>query len=232
LLDRVAQLTGEHDSPVAFDAAHPVVDRALASTRTVRIGASAGLYHQLLPTVIAQRITAREALHQWRRLCVAVGAPAPGPAELTAGLRLPPAPGALRTTPTWWFHPLGIERGRARTLVEVSRHPDKLFEWATLPPAHATELLQRLPGIGPWTAGSVIGPALGDPDAVPVGDYHFPSAVAWALAGEPRADDDRMLALLAPYAGQRGRVLHALVRTAGAAPKFGPRQRILPMASW
>ena len=73
---------------------------------------------------------------------------------------------------------------------------------------------------------------LGDPDAVPVGDYHHPNTVAWALAGEPRADDDRMLELLEPYRGQRGRVLWALTSAAGPAPKYGPRQRILPMARW
>ena len=71
-----------------------------------------------------------------------------------------------------------------------------------------------------------------DPDAVPVGDFHFPNTVAWALAREPRADDDRMLELLAPYAGQRGRVLRSLVSIAGAAPSYGPRQRILPMSQW
>ena len=53
------------------------------------------------------------------------------------------------------------------------------------------------------------------------------------MSGEGAALDlDRMLELLAPYAGQRGRVLRALVRTAGKAPAFGPRQRILPMSRW
>ena len=39
---------------------------------------------------------------------------------------------------------------------------------------------------------------VGDPDAVSVGDYHLPNQVAWALAGEPRGDDARMLELLEP----------------------------------
>ena len=34
--------------------------------------------------------------------------------------------------------------------------------------------------------------------------------MAWALAGEPRADDARMLELLEPYRGQRGRVQRLL----------------------
>src|SRR4029453_406544 len=46
----------------------------------------------------------------------------------------------------------------------------------------------------------------GDPDAVPVGDFHLPHLVAGALAGEPRGTDERMLEPLAPFAGHRRRV--------------------------
>ncbi len=231
LLARVDDLTGSQDRTVLADAAHPVVRRAMRQTRVRRIGASGTLYHELLPTIIAQRITAREALRQWRVLCRRLGDPAPGPPTIVAGLRLPPAPAAL-TRPAWWFHPLGIEARRASTLSEVARHAERLWEWSESGPAVTADKLALLRGVGPWTTGSVLGPALGDPDAVPVGDYHFPNTVAWALAGEPRADDARMLELLAPYAGQRGRVLAALVSTAGRAPAFGPRQRVLPMAQW
>ena len=44
-----------------------------------------------------------------------------------------------------------------------------------------------------------------------------PNLVAWNLAGEPRADDARMLALLEPFRGQRGRVLRLL--GLGRAPR-------------
>jgi hypothetical protein len=47
--------------------------------------------------------------------------------------------------------------------------------------------------------------------------------VAYMLAGEERATDDRMLELLAPYAGQRGRVLRLLLAGGRAAPRRGPR---------
>ena len=232
LLDRVDALTGGADRPVDFPGAHPVVARALHLTRGVRVGASGRLYHHLLPTILAQRITAREAVRQWARLCRSLGQPAPGPPGITYGLLLPPAPACLRGRPAWWFHPLGVEAKRARALTEVARHADRLWDWAAAGTDVAAEKLALLPGVGPWTIGSVLGPALGDADAVPVGDYHFPNTVAWALAREPRADDARMLELLAPYAGQRGRVLRALVSVAGSAPSFGPRQRILPMARW
>ena len=77
-------------------------------------------------------------------------------------------------------------------------------------------MLSLVRGIGPWTVGSVLGPVCGDDDAVAVGDYHLPNIVAWNLAGEPRADDARMLALLEPFRGHRGRVLR-LLGLAGAA---------------
>jgi 3-methyladenine DNA glycosylase/8-oxoguanine DNA glycosylase len=190
------------------------------------------LYHHLLPTIIGQRITGGEAVRQWAQLCYRLGERPPGPPELVETMRLPPSPAVLHRRPAWWFHPLGIETKRARPLTEVARHAEKLWGWTEAGTDTAARQLSLLPGIGPWTIGSALGPVLGDPDAVPVGDYHHPHTVAWALAEEPRADDDRMLELLEPYRGQRGRVLWALTSTVGGAPKYGPRQRILPMARW
>lgn len=231
LLSGIDALTGAGDQPCEamqrFDGAPSAVSRALRDTRMIHIGASRNLYHALLPTVIAQRITGHEALRQWRRLCRALGAPAPGPGVIVGDLLLPPAPDTLRSRPGWWFHPLGIEAKRARALTEVARHHGKFWEWTTAGTATAGPKLRLIPGVGPWTVGSVLGPALGDPDAVPIGDFHYPHIVAWNLAGEPRATDARMLELLAPYQGQRGRVLRALVRTGQGAPAFGPRRRTL-----
>ncbi len=55
----------------------------------------------------------------------------------------------------------------------------------------AEKRLRAVPGIGPWSSALVVSEALGDPDVVPVGDYHLPNTVAWALAGEARANDRR-----------------------------------------
>ena len=205
----------------------PTVTAALHASRDVAIGSGSNLYHELLPTIIEQRITGHEAHRQWRRLCVELSDPAPGPFP---GLLLPPAPERLLRRPTWWFHPLGIERKRAAPLVEIGRHVDKLWAWAELPAHEAAARLRLLPGVGVWTVGTVVGTALGDPDAVAVGDFHLKNVVGYALAGEPRATDERMLELLIPYTGQRGRVIRALLRHGHRAPKFGPRQRILPMS--
>ena len=228
---RVPAMVGLHDpgAPDLLHAPDPAVAAAARARRFQRIGATGDLYHALLPTILEQRITSGEAKQQWKRLCLELGEPAPGPFE---GLLLPPAPAVLATQPTWWFHPLGIERKRATPLTLVARHASKLWAWAELPPADAAGRLRLLRGIGEWTIGSVLGPALGDPDAVPVGDYHIKHIVGYALEGTARSTDERMLELLEPYAGQRGRVVRLLKQSGHGAPKFGPRQRILPMHAW
>ncbi len=231
LRGRVPSMVGADDpgAPELEEAPDHVVARSAREHRSRRIGSSGDLYHELLPTIIEQRITTGEAKRQWAGVCTDLGAVAPGP---FAGLRLPPDPEVLARQPSWWFHPRGVERKRAEPLILIARHASKLRAWSQLPPAAAAERLRPLRGIGRWTIGSVLGPALGDPDAVPVGDFHIKHMVGWALAGEPRATDDRMLELLEPYAGQRGRVV-ALIKLAGlGAPKYGPRRRVLPMHAW
>ncbi|MGZ4674271.1 MAG: DNA-3-methyladenine glycosylase family protein [Ilumatobacteraceae bacterium] len=229
LLDRVGEMTGALDPGFVFADAHAAVMRAQRNHPGVRFGASRMFFHELLPTILGQRVTAGEALRQWRVLCLELGEPAPGPGH---GLLLPPSPAALLAKPGWWFHPLGIEAKRAQALRAVAKHSAKLWQWAELLPGEAGTKLALLPGVGPWTVGSVLGSAMGDPDAVAVGDFHLKNLVSFNLAGEPRGTDERMLELLAPYRGQRGRVVRLLQLGGHPPPVFGPRQRILPMAQW
>lgn len=208
---------------------HPLVADAARANRHLRIGASGDLYHELLPIIIEQRITVREAHQQWHRLCSELSEPAPGP---FTRLLLPPDPAVLARRPSWWFHPLGIERKRAEPLINVARHASKFWGWSAMGAAEATRKLRLIPGVGQWTIGSVLGPALGDADAVAVGDFHLKNLIAHNLAGEARGTDERMLELLEPYAGQRGRVVRYVARHGSSAPKFGPKKRILPMRAW
>ena len=230
LLRRVPAMTGQYDCGPGHLVAAP--DAAVAAgarrSRRHRIGATGDLYHALVAAVIEQRVTTREAKTSWRRLCEELGTPAPGPIE---GLVLPPAADSLARRPSWWFHPLGIEGSRADTIREVARHAAKYWEWADLPAEEVRRRLLLLRGVGQWTVGTVLWSALADPDAVPVGDYHVKNIVVWALAGRPRGTDEEMLQLLEPYAGDRGRVVR-LLKSSGRPPKFGPKQRILPMHRW
>ena len=196
--DRAMAMTGRDHDPGPVADVHPLVTDAVRRLSGVRSGASGDLYHALLPTIIAQRITSGEAVRQWARLCHELGEPPPGP---DLGLLLPPRPDRLAGRPAWWFHPLGIEAKRADALAEVGRIAERLWDWAALPVDQLAAKLTLVAGVGPWTVGSVLGPVCGDDDAVIVGDYHLPHLVAWNLAGEPRADDARMLDLLEPFRG-------------------------------
>jgi 3-methyladenine DNA glycosylase/8-oxoguanine DNA glycosylase len=124
------------------------------------------------------------------------------------------------------FHPFGVERRRAEVIRFAASRAPRLEEASTMELGAARRRLQAFPGVGPWTAAEVAAVALGDPDAVPVGDYHVPNTVAWAMAGEPRGDDTRMLELLAPFAGHRLRVIRLLQAAGLGAPKFGPRSTV------
>lgn len=228
LVARAGAMTGDIDPGFEFVAAHPAIMSAQRDHGALRFGASFTLYHELLPTILGQRITAGEAIDQWRSLVQRLGAPAPGPADL----RLPPAPEDLARRPAWWFHPLGIEAKRADPLRQLARHASKLFSWAELPTYAAAEKLALIRGIGPWTIGSALSSALADADSVAVGDFHLKNIVGHALTGRARSTDDEMLQLLEPYRGQRGRVVRLLLAAGHSAPKFGPRQRILPMNRW
>jgi 3-methyladenine DNA glycosylase/8-oxoguanine DNA glycosylase len=118
---------------------------------------------------------------------------------------------------------MGIERRRADLLRSIGCIEGKLEALMGGPPAEAYASLQKILGIGPWTAAEATRLAFGDPDAVSGGDAHLPDLVSWALTGEPRADDLRMLGLLAPYSVHRGRVIRLLQVSGVKIPRFGPR---------
>jgi len=128
------------------------------------------------------------------------------------------------------FHPLGIERRRADTLRAAASRAVRLEETVEMPLSDAYRRMQAFPGVGPWSAARVAMVALGDADAVPWGDCHLPHMVAWAFTGQPRGTDDRMLELLEPYAGHRGRVLRLLLVAGVSAPRFGPRMSLRSIA--
>jgi len=170
-------------------------------------------------------VTGVEAFRAYRRICRKFGEPAPGPARLL----LPPDPAAIAASPYWVFHPLGVEQRRTQALLRAAREAGRIERCADA--AEATRRLTALPGIGPWTAAEVVRVAYGDADAVSVGDYHVPNTVAWALAGEARGTDARMLELLEPFRGQRARVIRLLVRSGNFPPRRAPRAPLRDLAS-
>jgi 3-methyladenine DNA glycosylase/8-oxoguanine DNA glycosylase len=221
-LDRADALAGALDDDRGFTPRHPAVGEAWRRHRGVRIVAAGAVIDLLVPTVLEQKVTGAEARRAYREMARALGEPAPGGLDLL----LPPDPARIAELPYFAFHPWGVERRRADTLRRICARASRIEALAGLDPAAARTELQRLPGVGPWTAAEVTRLALGDADAVSVGDFHLPHLVAWALAGEPRGTDERMLELLAPYEGQRGRVQRLLEVSGPSAPRFGPRMPV------
>jgi 3-methyladenine DNA glycosylase/8-oxoguanine DNA glycosylase len=222
MLERVDALIGVHDDHAAFRPHHEPIARLHRSRPGLRIPRTARVMEVLVPTIIGQKVTSEEARRAWRRLTRRHGEPAPGPADLL----LPPDPALLAALPYYEYHRLGIERRRADVIRDACRRATPLERSADMEPRQARERLRSVPGVGPWTAACVTMVVLGDPDAVIVGDYHIPHVVSWVLAGEPRGDDTRMLELLRPYKGQRGRVIRLLKTSGFSEPAFGPRHRL------
>lgn len=230
VLDGLPALLGLDDDSTGFEPGrHPVVAALARRLAGLRLGRSGAVLEALIPAILEQRVTGSEAATAFRGLVRRHGEPAPGPVAAAQRLRLPPAPAALAALPYYAFHPLGVERRRAEIVRRVARDARRLEALADLPGSHrevgaaAAARLRAYPGIGPWTAAEVTLRALGDPDAVSIGDFHLPNLVAFALAGEPRADDARMLELLEPWQGHRARVIRLLEASGIEAPTYGPR---------
>jgi 3-methyladenine DNA glycosylase/8-oxoguanine DNA glycosylase len=227
-LDRLPALIGLEDDRTGFRPdLHPLIADLDRRSPGLRIGRTGAILESLIPAVLEQKVTGREAWHGYQGLVGRWGERAPGP----SGLRLAPLPEVLAAVPYHEFHPLGVERRRADLVRRIADHAERLEEIVALPLADAHARLRSVPGIGPWTAAEVAFRALGDPDAVSVGDFHLPNVVAWALAGEPRADDGRMLELLEPWRGQRARVVRLLELSGRRPPAYGPRHAIRSIAS-
>jgi 3-methyladenine DNA glycosylase/8-oxoguanine DNA glycosylase len=229
-VEQAGPLVGVDDDPIAaLVAVGPEIQgsrllREVARRRPslLRIGRTGLVIESLVPAILEQKVTGDEARRAWRYLIRVHGEPAPVP---SAGprLALPPSAGTLAELPYFAFHPAGVEQRRADVVRRVAARAGWLEECTSLPIAEAYTRMLALPGIGPWTAAEVALRALGDADAVSVGDYHLPRLVAWALAGESGGTDERMLELLAPFAPHRARVVRLIEASGAGPPRRGPR---------
>jgi 3-methyladenine DNA glycosylase/8-oxoguanine DNA glycosylase len=216
---QVPRLLGDEDDPTRLVLPSGRLRDLAARLPGLRFGRSDAVLASLVPAIIEQKVTGSEAQRAYRGLVLRFGEAAPGPGRLF----LPPAAETLARLPYHELHPLGLERRRAQTLIGVARVATRLEAATLLPPEDALARLRAVPGVGAWTAAETARTAFGDPDALSLGDFHLPHLVAWVLAGEPRADDRRMLELLEPYRGQRARLVRILELSGIRPPRYGPR---------
>lgn len=206
---------------------NPLVYRLAREHAGLRLTRTARIFEILLPSILSQKVTGIEARRALAGIVRRYGTPAPGPVD---GLFCPPDPEILAGVPYYDLHRFGVEQRRADTIRRAAAVATRLE--AAPDSATAARRLRAIPGIGPWTVAETTRVAFGDPDPVSVGDFHIPHMVCWALAGEARGTDARMLELLAPFAGHRGRVCILLAAGGLGAPKFGPRMPIRSFAKF
>ena len=220
-LERLPALLGAEDDSSDFVPGHPTVVAAHQRVPHLRLGRTGQVLEAIIPAIIEQRVPGADAFRAWRLLVSKFGTPAPGPAP--ARMRVRPSAHQWRHIPSWEFHLANVDPRRAQTVVSCARRAASLERLASRPAAQVREALITLPGVGEWTAAETMQRALGDADAVSVGDYHIPKMIGWTLLGHP-VDDAGMLEVLEPMRPHRHRVVRVL-EASGLAyePRRGAR---------
>ncbi len=228
LVDRAPVLCGANDDDGDFTidrSRHELMYRTWRAHQGVRIPCSLAVWELLFRVIIEQKVTGKEAGQSLRALQIALSDPAPHSPD---GLKLllPPTAERVANTPSHVFMAANVERKRADTIRSAASYAQRLEEAASMAIPDAHRRLATIPGIGEWTTNEVSVLALGDQDAVSVGDYHLKNWVSWALAGEPRGSDERMMELLEPYRPYRARMVRIIGLAGLKAPRYGPRLAI------
>ena len=199
---RAEAILGLDDRPEDFTPEHPRLRAAERRARGLRLGQVISLSELHVVTILQQRVKWVEAANAFAKLTARRAIPAPG----TDRVVLPLSASDWRRVPSYEVRALGVELKRYQALqVAVRAAPHVDAAWGDRDKVRA--LLMSLRGTGVWTTEMVLGHGMGDPDAVPLGDVHLPHEVSKFFEDIPHGSDARMLELLAPYAGNRFRVL-------------------------
>lgn len=222
LLASLPRMLGADDDASGFVPGHPVLADAVRRFVGLRVPCTGRILESLIPAVIEQKVLGIDAFAAWRRLNLAFGEPAPGPAP--NGMRVVPTAEQWAAIPSWEWHRAGVDPARARTVqacARLGRQLEALHDRDDL--AAVYRGLRSIPGVGVWTAAEVGSRALGDADAVPFGDFHVAKDVGVALLGR-RIDDAELADVLRPWSGHRFRVVQ-LVRLSPLtrSDRRGPR---------
>lgn len=224
-LASVPALVGLDDDPSGFDPSpHPLVAEMHARYPDIRLGRTDRVFNSAVHAVLGQKVTGLQAKQSYRALVRRVGERAPLPHVNRRPLFLPPTPEqTLDALAGHGSTTLGIDITRTAALREVALVASHLEK---LPADELHAAMQRIPGIGVWTASETTFAARGHQDAVSFGDYHLKNHIVFALTGRPRGTDDEMAELLEPFRPHRARAVRLILRSGLKAPKYGPRMDV------
>ncbi|MFF4247718.1 DNA-3-methyladenine glycosylase family protein [Streptomyces sp. NPDC001822] len=228
LLDGLPALLGADDTPDDFRPRHRLLALTQHRRPGLRLLRTGLVMESLIPSVLEQKVTTDEAYRAWRLLLRTHGTPAPGPADpgfAAYGLHVLPDARTWSLIPSWEWHRAGVDSKRSATILRAVRVARRMEEAAAMGLTEAMTRLQLIPGIGPWTAAETLQRSNGAADAVTVGDLHLPGIVGHALADNRDADDEEMLALLAPYEGQRHRATRLIMLSGRIPARRAPRMQ-------
>ncbi len=226
LIERAPHWVGLHDDLDGFD---PTNNARVAEWWRrhpgLRLAAGGVIWQELLLVLLGQRVTTEEALKSWTRIVYAWGEPAPGPCEL----RTAPAPEVVASKTYVDLHRFNVERRRADVILLAAKRANRLEEAASMSTPDALRRLTALPGMGAWTATSVITASHGDPDTIVLRDFGLPTMVNYAFTGDAKrvdpdaGGDEVMCRHLAPWTGHRQRIIRLLFTVGVGVPRRAPR---------
>ena len=151
--------------------AEPVLRGTDRRFRGLRIPRDAHVYEALLHSVLGQQVSVRAATTMKERLLRATGA------FLEAdGVEVPrvPTPHELRALGVDGLRSTGVSGAKARSLLALASAAEdgawRADGLASLPIAMAVETLDRLPGVGRWTAENALLRGVGRTDVFIAGD--------------------------------------------------------------
>jgi DNA-3-methyladenine glycosylase II len=139
--------------------------------RGLRLPRDASIYEALLHAIVGQQLSVRAANTIQRRLFERVGS------HLDAGgVAVPcvPPPSHLGSLSIDELRSVGMSRGKASSLLSLAtwaaNDPPTTQQFASMPLSAAVAILDRLPGVGRWTAENALLRGAGRPDVFVAGD--------------------------------------------------------------
>jgi DNA-3-methyladenine glycosylase II len=149
----------------------PVLNGTQRRFRGLRLPRDASVYEALLHAIVGQQLSVRAANTIQRRLFDRVGS------FLDAGgVEVPcvPTPSSLIALSPEDLRSVGLSRAKSGALRSLAAwaadRPPTSEELARMPLSSAVETLDRLPGVGRWTAENALLRGVGRPDAFVAGD--------------------------------------------------------------